>query len=566
MKIIENMSNDYWAKVRDEYGGFPKDILSRIEKRPAEVLEYPDATEEMQCLAVHLSPKLIDNMFLNGDYIPSEKVQLTAIKSSPTVFGRIVNDLTSLNLSPSQTVQLEAVSRNGHGIQYIRDPSEEVQLAAVSQNGYTIQWITNPSKKIQLAAVYKQPRALKEIIRPRNGNICIPCEEVQLSAVRADGATIRYLLDNDIVPSRTVQMTAVMSKPEVIIDLPNPSRLLQLTAVKADPTTIYDIKNPDPLVIEYVKTKTHIVYPFSLTEVIFPVPKNLDSKITPEIYRNLIMRFRRDPAVLREFFDKGIIPEENIQLDAVERDGNLIKLLLKKGITPSSRVQLAAARNASIIQSLLQYNIIPSEEVQILSASLLGSYCLQALHQNNITPSMKVFEAAIKQDGRNIKFFSKFHLANPSIHLQILAVSQCGEALRDIIQLNLGKIDHHVLEVALAQDGSVIRFIPNPSKDLQAIAVKNVSNAISYIPNPDEDIQLESVRADGWALEYIMLKGIAPSNAVLCTAVQRNPSVISIINNPSRIVQLTAVKNNPKAIKYIKNPDPLVKEYIQRLK
>ena len=42
-----------------------------------------------------------------------------------------------------ESVQLEAVKRDGLAILYIDDPSESVQLEAVKQDGYAIQYFKN---------------------------------------------------------------------------------------------------------------------------------------------------------------------------------------------------------------------------------------------------------------------------------------------------------------------------------------------------------------------------------------------------------------------------------------
>jgi DNA-dependent RNA polymerase auxiliary subunit epsilon len=109
-------------------------------------------------------------------YFP-EEVQLAAVKK----YGHAIEYIKN----PSEQVQLAAVQQNGHAIQHIENPSEEVQLAAVQQNGYAIKFIENPSEEVQLAAVQQFGHAIQHIENPS--------EEVQLAAVKKEGYAIKFI-------------------------------------------------------------------------------------------------------------------------------------------------------------------------------------------------------------------------------------------------------------------------------------------------------------------------------------------------------------------------------------
>lgn len=70
-----------------------------------------------------------------------------------------------------------------------------------------------------------------------------------------------------------------------------------------------------------------------------------------------------------------------------------------------------------------------------------------------------------------------------------------------------------------------IKFIDNPSEEIQLAAVKRHPESIQDIQNPTEKVQL--------------------------FVVQKNGMLISGIDNPSKEVQLAAIKQNPEAKKYI---------------
>ena len=52
-------------------------------------------------------------------------------------------------------------------------------------------------------------------------------------------------------------------------------------------------------------------------------------------------------------------------------------------------------------------------------------------------------------------------------------------------------------------NGYAIRYIKNPSLEIQLAAVQQNGYAIKYIENPFEEVQLEAVRQDGDAIHYI---------------------------------------------------------------
>lgn len=81
-----------------------------------------------------------------------------------------------------------------------------------------------------------------------------------------------------------------------------------------------------------------------------------------------------------------------------------------------------------------------------------------------------------------------------------------------------------------------MRYIINPSKELQLLSVQKDGYNIQYIKDPSEEIQLEAVKENGYAIECI--------------------------DDPNEEVQLEAVKEVIRAIQYIKNPTEKVLQYV----
>jgi hypothetical protein len=117
---------------------------------------------------------------------------------------------------------------------------------------------------------------------------------------------------------------------------------------------------------------------------------------------------------------------------------------------------------------------------------------------------------------------------------------------------------------AVGYRSNVIEFIENPTEKVLLKAVLLNGNSITYIHNPSEKIQLEAVKSKSEAIRFIE----NPSEKVQIEAVShhRDEMPIKFIKNPSEKVQLAAVGLNVDAIKHIKNPTEKVKTLVKDLK
>jgi len=87
-----------------------------------------------------------------------------------------------------------------------------------------------------------------------------------------------------------------------------------------------------------------------------------------------------------------------------------------------------------------------------------------------------------------------------------------------------------------------IKYIENPSEDVQLASVQKSPTTIAYIKNPSEQVQLAAVQKYGRTIQIITLKGIEPSEKVQLAAVKQDDSSIEFISNPY-----------PSVINYIKS-------------
>jgi len=107
--------------------------------------------------------------------------------------------------------------------------------------------------------------------------------------------------------------------------------------------------------------------------------------------------------------------------------------------------------------------------------------------------------------------------------------------------------------LALQQDSTNIRYIPNPSEEIQLFAVgdNGYGNGydIQYIKNPTERVKMAAVKDNGNAIRFVE----NPNIEMMKTAVEDHAGSIKYIKNPPTEIQWIAVKQNPYLVKDIKN-------------
>jgi hypothetical protein len=142
-------------------------------------------------------------------------------------------------------------------------------------------------------------------------------------------------------------------------------------------------------------------------------------------------------------------------------------------------------------------------------------------------------------------YLEKAGKADYPMYFQKFMVSYDGTAIRFIENPS-----EEIQLAAIKENGLAIRYIQNPSEEVQLVAVKKYGTTIQYIQNPSEEVQLAAVKQDGYAIQFIE----NPSEKVQLAAVKNYGRAIRFIENPSEEIQLAAIKENGLAIRYIQNP------------
>lgn len=170
------------------------------------------------------------------------------------------------------------------------------------------------------------------------------------------------------------------------------------------------------------------------------------------------------------------------------------------------------------------------------------------------------------------------YMSNPSTDVQLQAVKRDPYAIKYI-----DRPSEQIQAYAVEQDGLVISEIDDPSDYVKMLAVKQDGRAIRYIRNSNEDLEIAAVK-EYWGVisdiyepsERVQLEAIRQSDgdAIIrlqnrtvnaeVLAVEMNPSLIGIIKNPSLEAQIAAVREDGEMLDYIVNPSDKVRQEAEK--
>jgi hypothetical protein len=112
--------------------------------------------------------------------------------------------------------------------------------------------------------------------------------------------------------------------------------------------------------------------------------------------------------------------------------------------------------------------------------------------------------------------------------------------------------DEATRRVLIGYNPNTIAYMPNPSPELQMMAVKANYALIKYVENPSPDLQHDAVYDDPLNIQYIA----NPTEKIKEYAFSQSDKVFPYIKNPPLKMQQRAVKENPYNIMYVDNPSP----------
>lgn len=147
----------------------------------------------------------------------------------------------------------------------------------------------------------------------------------------------------------------------------------------------------------------------------------------------------------------------------------------------------------------------------------------------------------------NIRF-----IYNPSVEVQKEAVQEYPEILSYIKNPAI-----ETVKLALEEDFFSLDYIHEQTEEIQLFFVSLLEDPceedetlITTIKNPSEKVQLEIIKIFTHYIKYIK----NPTNKTIKTAIKKTPEVISYIDDPSEELQKIAVSQKPSIVYNIKNP------------
>jgi hypothetical protein len=144
---------------------------------------------------------------------------------------------------------------------------------------------------------------------------------------------------------------------------------------------------------------------------------------------------------------------------------------------------------------------------------------------------------------RSYKLDPNTRQPDPSLHLFIL-LQQCR------LVTVLDNVSEATLLALVQIHAPGIKYIKNPSKELQIACVTKQPSAIGAIENPCLEARLISIQGAGTSLRYFS----EHTPELEQMAVSQSAFAISHVKNPSPALMQQAVSAAPTAIRYLDNP------------
>lgn len=235
---------------------------------------------------------------------------------------------------------------------------------------------------------------------------------------------------------------------------------------------------------------------------------------------------RKDPTKLRILieYNKTINASvsEEVQIAALEGDSYSIKVLLQN-ITVSERVLLTALKHHGLtIGILLDHGINVTEEMQLLAVENDGDsvkYLMGFGHNEPV--SEKVMLAAVKNYGKSIRIplFAK-RKSLVTEEMLLVAVKSCKETMFYLLSENV-QVSQEVQKAAVREHKKALEYMLDYDNDND-----NDNNNSTQL---SEEVLLEAARYDGYSIKYLLKKGLSVPEEVQLTAVRQNADVMNLL-------------------------------------
>lgn len=298
----------------------------------------------------------------------------------------------------------------------------------------------------------------------------------------------------------------------------------------------YWFENIDPYTYQFMNVQDDPVKPDTLPfySKLQPIMRKLSSHImwntNPTEVEQIIAVEQQPMSSLFRIVEKlNITPSEQVIMTAVSMNAACLQYLIAEQSQRPQQIKISESLLLKCVEktpSCIQYIPNPTEKMQLIAVSNTG-WLISVLYDNDIEPSEAVQLAAIKQDPQYV--YSNIisnggepseavvvagiqkdpyvirDVKNPSEQVQIMAVSEVGALLRDLLRKKKIVVSEKVVLAALNNDPEAIRFFYDPKINVHKIVptremiLRSVNEAgylIMFIPNPDTELQMAAVKND----------------------------------------------------------------------
>ena len=356
------------------------------------------------------------------------------------------------------------------------------------------------------------------------------------------------------------QLEVIRKNAYLFRKINNPSDAVKLLAVKKYGGNIEYIKNPPyDLICEAIK---HYEYPFDNTPILKILNKPSEDVECFLLNFTIKQILKIKKASIKTKFN-FVLKETYYALNHDEKESVLDDIIEEMFLKRVKKIIIAVKNKSQNVKncifellSICINEFSRTDEKFILFA--LGK-CGELI-QYIVDPSFEMQEAAVKNNPLCITY-----IKTPFNFIENYCL--------DYINHSLDNLSNEEKLNRINSNPSLIKYVNNPSIELQIAAVKSDPTLISIIEDPDEKVQLIVYKKDPACLEYVefvneklQVKAIKedaynltyiknPCDKAIELAIEQEPRNIGLVKNPSVIHQFNAIKLSGAAIDYIENPD-----------
>jgi len=227
-------------------------------------------------------------------------------------------------------------------------------------------------------------------------------------------------------------------------------------------------------------------------------------------------------------------PSEEVQLAAVNKRGGVIAWIKN----PSVDVTLQAIKSDP--RAINLSNVYVSNELVEKCKNDIIIYLLKCLSNNEEGAWDKVARYIVNMLFKRGIHWSELDTIRKSLDADYLSESN----------IDWDNLDDETLIGYVKENPDNIKYIKNPSQEVQLAALRRKPQIIQFIAFPSEKFQLYVVRLSPGYIRYIN----EPTDNVIIEAFKKDNSILEEIPYPSEKVQMYAVSHFPLAIFDIQYP------------